>query len=269
MLVLALASGWVAHGLLSVDTHGARIERFTLHSKLLHRSLQETLVAPPRGGDGRPLLVFLHGRGADGQNSNLSDELFAGLAKLGRDAPDIVFANGGVASYFHDRASGRWGSYVVDEVIPAAIRRLHADPRRVAIGGVSMGGFGALDIARVHPGRFCAVGGHSAALWESGGETPAGAFDDTEDFARHDVLGAARAHPDLFAATPVWLDVGTEDPFRAADTALASTLRGGGAHLTFHVWPGAHRGSYWRSHMATYLRFYARALARCDRPSGP
>jgi len=51
-----------------------------------------------------------------------------------------------------------------------------------------MGGFGALDLARLAPSRFCAVGAHSAALWFSGGETPAGAFDDAADFERHDLI---------------------------------------------------------------------------------
>jgi S-formylglutathione hydrolase FrmB len=49
-----------------------------------------------------------------------------------------------------------------------------------------VGGFGAYDLARLNPGRFCAVGGHSPALWRSGGETAPGAVDDAEDFARHD-----------------------------------------------------------------------------------
>src|SRR6185437_613719 len=88
------------------------------------------------------------------------------------------------------------------------------------IGGISMGGFGALDLARLAPRRFCAVGGHSAAPWRSGGETPVGAFDDAGDFARYDVVGIARRHPRLFENARVWLDVGTDDPFRSADAEL-------------------------------------------------
>ena len=45
-----------------------------------------------------------------------------------------------------------------------------------------MGGFGALDLALEHPGRFCAVGGHSAALWQRAGATAPGAFDNANDF---------------------------------------------------------------------------------------
>jgi S-formylglutathione hydrolase FrmB len=54
-------------------------------------------------------------------------------------------------------------------VIPEVVKRFGADGRRVAIGGISMGGFGAYDIARLNPGRFCAVAGHSPALWRTGG----------------------------------------------------------------------------------------------------
>ena len=92
------------------------------------------------------------------------------------------------------------------------VERFGADPRRVAIGGISMGGFGAYDIARLNPGRFCAVAGHSPALWRTGGETAPGAFDDAEDFARHDVVGAARANPARSASTRLWLDAGDAGP---------------------------------------------------------
>jgi S-formylglutathione hydrolase FrmB len=131
----------------------------------------------------------------------------------------------------------------------------------VAIGGISMGGFGAYDIARLHPGRFCAVGGHSPALWRSGGETAPGAFDDADDFARHDVIGAARSDPAAFGAARLWVDAGDEDPFHPGVEALAAALDG---RLTSRTWPGGHEAEYWNAHWASYARFYARALARCE-----
>jgi S-formylglutathione hydrolase FrmB len=139
------------------------------------------------------------------------------------------------------------------------VRRLGADPRRVAIDGFSMGGFGALDLARLHPGRFCAAGGHAPAVWETAGETPAGAFDDAEDFARHDVIGVARnGWP--FGRTRIWIDVGRDDPFRGADSALAEAL---GAQARFTVWPGSHESSYVHRHYRQTLDWFARALALC------
>jgi enterochelin esterase-like enzyme len=128
-----------------------------------------------------------------------------------------------------------------------------------------MGGFGALDIARLNPGRFCAVGGHSAALFFTGGESAAGAFDNAQDFARHDVIAAARAG-NPYPGMAVWIDVGSEDPFRDADTTLAQLLRADGIPVQFHVWPGSHEMTYWNSHWNGYLGFYATALAGCHHP---
>jgi S-formylglutathione hydrolase FrmB len=240
------------------SARGAHVDRFTLRSRLLHRNLAEVLVTPHGGGEGRPLLVFLHGRSSS-PDSNLSGSFFDALRAQGDRAPDVLFANGGDHSYFHNRADGPWGSYILREAIPQAVRRSGADPRRVAIGGISMGGFGALDLARLAPHRFCAVGGHSAALWFRGADTPVGAFDDAADFERNDVIAFAHGRSPYRA--PVWIDVGSADPFLQADTALAHDLRVDGAHVTFHIWPGPHGSSYWHRHMRQYLGFYAKACA--------
>ncbi|MGH2851679.1 MAG: alpha/beta hydrolase [Solirubrobacteraceae bacterium] len=262
-LTLLLGGGALfATEALSVDQHRVRVIHFTIHSRFVGTHDEVVVVPPGTSGAGRPLLVFLHGKGDGRENSNLNASMFAALARQGARAPDIVFPDGGEDSYWHNRASGRWSSYVLDEVIPAAVRLLGADPRRLAIGGISMGGFGALDIARLHPGSFCAVGGHSAALWFAGADTAPGAFDDAQDFADHDVIAAARAS-NPYGPTPIWLDVGTDDPFRAADVALAAELRADHAEVALHVWPGGHDGSYWASHWSSYLAFYATALAGC------
>ncbi len=267
MLLIVVAMVIASAGVVAVagsgaDTHGARVRRFTIDSRFIHAALPVVAVVPAgSAGRRRPLLVFLHGKGQD-QNSNLDGAMFAALARLGPRAPDVMFPYGGSDSYWHDRADGAWGSYVLREVIVQAVGRLHADPRRVAIAGISMGGFGALNLARLEPRRFCAVGGHSAALWVKGADSAAGAFDDAEDFSRNDVIGAARAG-DPYRGTAVWIDVGTQDPFRAADTRLAGELRRDGQRVQLHVWPGGHDMSYWSSHWDSYLGFYADALARC------
>ncbi len=246
-----------------VDTRGARLERYTIDSARVHQTLDQLAVIPAgSGGSPRPLVVFLHGKD-ENQESQLSTQLFAALRALGPVAPDIVFPDGGEDSYWHDRASGAWGQYVLQEVIPQAVKRLHADPSRIAIGGLSMGGFGAYDLARLDPGRFCAVAGDSPALWLTGAESAEGAFDNAEDFERHNVIGAAVAANDPYPGARLWVDVGTEDPFRGADTTLVQDLRAKGQTVQFHVWPGQHDETYWRSHWGNYLRFYASALASC------
>jgi S-formylglutathione hydrolase FrmB len=264
-VVLAAALAGIVIRALAPDPRGAQVIRWTIDSRQVGAVLPVVGIIPPHStGVGRPLLVFLHGRGGDGQNANLNDAMFAALAAQGPAAPDIVFPNGGDASYWHNRTGGRWADYVTREVIPTALTRLHADRHRVAIGGISMGGFGALDLGRSAPGRFCAIGATSAALWFAGADSAAGAFDDAADFARHDVLAVA-ARKDPYGRTPVWIDVGASDPFHTADFTLAARLRAQGANVSFHVWPGDHDGAYWAAHWRDTMRFYAAALSHCGR----
>jgi enterochelin esterase-like enzyme len=261
-LVCAVVAFTVAD-VLAVDKHGANVQHFQIHSARVHSTLNEALVVPPGSdGAGRPLLVFLHGKGGN-EDSELNSAFFAALARLGPRAPDVLFPNGGDDSYWHDRASGDWAGHVMDEAIPQAVRRVHADGSRIAIGGISMGGFGAYDLARLHPRRFCAVGGDSAALWRSGAETAEGAFDSGEDFARNDVIEAAQNGDGPGPRARLWVDVGTEDPFRSADVELAHLLRADGRQVELHVWQGGHEGAYWTRHLASYLSFYAQALQEC------
>ncbi|HEY1539724.1 MAG TPA: alpha/beta hydrolase-fold protein [Solirubrobacteraceae bacterium] len=268
VVALALAVGWEVRRHLPGDVtsasaaaHGATIVRYDIRSRFVHRTLPQTAAIPVGAGatGRRPLLVFLHGRGGDGNESNSNSAFYDALRKLGTRAPVVVFPNGGVDSYWHKRASGDWERYVLDEVIPQAVKRLHADPHRIAIGGISMGGYGAYEIARRRPAEFCAVGGHSAALWLQAGGSAAGAFDDAEDYARNDVLALARARGRApWGKAALWLDGGTEDPFRAGGEAFARALR-----IPMHHWRGGHDSDYWHAHYTTYLRFYADALARC------
>ena len=222
-----------------VNTQGARILHLTIDSGLVHGAMPLTLVTPAGDGAHRPLLVFLHGVVYD-NNSQLTDQMFAALHALGPSAPDIAFPYGD-ASYWVNSPDAAWASYVLDEVIPKALTVLHADPRRVAIGGISMGGFGAYDLARLDPGRFCAVGGHSAAI-DPG----------------FDVIAAATANPKLYGHAQLWLDVGAQDLFIGTDQQLANAL-----HIPLHTWPGGHDFGYWNAHWSDYLGFYAHALATC------
>jgi len=227
------------------------VSGFSLQSKLLGRHLDQRLVTPAGGGKGRPLLVFLHGYG--GSPSDTFDEAFASsLQALGGQAPVVLLPEGEVG-WWHDRAEGKWGSYVLREAIPAALERSGADPYRVAIGGISMGGFGALDLARF--GSFCAVGGHSPAVYERGSDEISFGFDDARDFARHDLLTTARRR-NPYGDVPVWIDVGKQDGLRPAAAKLAHELKADGADVSFHVWPGGHDGQYWDAHFSQYLRFY-------------
>jgi predicted peptidase len=264
-VVLLLAAGTavvVATIRDDVMRRGAEVVSFQVDSKMVDRKLEQKVAVPAGGARGRPLLVFMHGRGSKPQDV-FSNEFFAELDRLGKRAPVVLSVAGGESSYYHDRKDGRWGSYVVREVIPAALRRFDVDATRIAIGGTSMGGFGALDIARREPGRFCAVGAHSPALWRRAAETPAGAFDDARDFARHDVYGYVKDDRRSYARERMWFDVGHDDPFRPVTVQIVRQLKLRGVQVTWHQHPGGHGGGYFGAHVRDYLRWYADELERC------
>jgi S-formylglutathione hydrolase FrmB len=247
-----------------VDRHGASLTHIEVHSRAVGRELGVNVIVPPNAGPKgeRSLLVFLHGRG--GYEGTFNDAVFRGLPSLhGRRGPVVAFPAGGVHGYWHDRADGDWEKWVVDEVIPLVVRRFGIDPHRLAIGGISMGGFGAYDIALKNPGRFCAVGGHSPALWFDGSETAPGAFDDEADFERNDVVEAVQESPDAFGDAHVWNDYGQTDDFRPYDEGFVAAMEDGSADFTTHSWPGGHEGSYWDAHWPAYQRFYVNALNHC------
>ncbi len=247
---------------------GTRILHFTVQSKLLREPLDEIAIEPPAlpGGAERPLLVLLPGYGMF--PTGYLSLIDGSVTRLGGAAPDVVIVNGGQGSYYHDRATGPWGSYVIDEAIPAAARLMNANASLSIIAGISMGGFGALDLARLHPGMFCAVAAHSPALWTTGADTAPGAFDNAGDFARHDLLGLALSDPGAWKM-PVWTDWGTDDFFRAADATFVQRLREAGVNVTSHVWPGGHEDAYWAAHMNDYVAWYAQRFAVCAKGESP
>lgn len=256
LLFLVAGSGTSGRGELTGATP-VRVQPFTLHSKLLERDFREILLLPAGRTRGRELLVFLHGyTQPTAQNA---DWMRPGLRALGTSAPVVLLVDDGdFTSWWHDRASGKWGSYVLQEAIPAALRRTGADPKRVLVGGISMGGFGALDLARLAPGRFCAVGAHSPALLPREYLSSWRAFDDEADFARHDLLSLAAAR--RLYRIPIYLDVGRTDGLRYPDAAFAKAVRAHGTKITFRLVPGGHSG--WAGRMDSYLRWYANACPR-------
>jgi enterochelin esterase-like enzyme len=233
----------------------------SFESELVGREVHQIVIAP-EDTDPAGLVVLFHGRGSSPEGM-LSEEMFAALEDLGPDAPAILLVDGGESSYLHDRDDGDWGSYVVVEAIPKAIEALDTNFERIAIGGISMGGFGALDLAHLYPNRWCAVGAHSPAIFRTFEDSAAGAFDDAADFARHDFFAIVDQHPEGFRGKPIRIDVGDDDPFASAAADFADALEESGADVEFSQSPGGHDENYWWAQMHTYIGFYAEALDSC------
>ena len=252
-----------------VDAQGAQHGRFVVFSNLLAeqpgkpRLVPALAVVPAGGGEARPLLVLIAGRDQT-LETLLEKGFYASLAQLGLQAPDIAVLQVDPDSGAHDTSNGKWGSYLLQEAIPAALKQTGADPKRVAIAGFGLGGFGALDLAGANPDRFCVVGGQSPELWERFGDARPGFFDDAADFARHDLLGQAEAgsYP---GTAPLRIDVGVDDPQLPLVRRLVKALQAGGRTVDFHELQGRDSPALWQAQSGNLLRFYATQLHACTR----
>lgn len=230
------------------------VEPLELRGAAVDEPLKPLVMVPRERRDGAPLLVLLHGQGGSPE-SYVMPELIAALKDLGEDAPVVLLPDGGESSYWHDRDGAAWARVVLDQMIPQAAEDHGADPKRVSIGGFSMGGFGALHLSTQR--RFCSVSAHSPAVFRrrpKPGGTFGEAFDDQADFARTDPIGrAGELQPGI------WVDVGDQDPFAPAVRELAERMRA----PRFRVWRGGHDLRFWLRELPRWLRYHVDALKRC------
>jgi pimeloyl-ACP methyl ester carboxylesterase len=128
---------------------------------------------PPSGRSrGLPLLVLLSGYTGAGylhfqRGRFLDDSLVSRLDRLIRRGaapeavmvgPDCLTSLGG-SQYLNSSATGRYGDYVVQEIIPWVQQRYGTGP--TAVMGTSSGGYGALALGLRHPDVFSAVGSNA------------------------------------------------------------------------------------------------------------
>ena len=214
-----------------------------------------------------PVVYMLHG-GGDGQTPGRAEWLQLGMREAldqavaaGELPPSIFVFPEGLDGYWVNHANGgpRWADYVLQDVVPHVERiwSVETRPEKRAIGGLSMGGHGALHLSLSQPETFRIVGAHSPALRTHKESPPF--FGDEAWFARFDPVTLANRGrvPSGFRA---WVDVGERDRFRSETERLTAALERSGARTELKLYPGSHEGDYWRAHLRDYVRFYGDAL---------
>jgi enterochelin esterase-like enzyme len=211
-----------------------------------------------------PVLYMLHGAGGDYTEwtDSFLPEQADRLMAAGEIPPMIVvMPNDGGQTYWANWSEGgpRWGDYLTHDVVSVVDQRYRtlAHPASRAIGGLSMGGLGALNLAFKHPEVFGVVGAHSPSVRLE--PDPALWFLQGQSFLDNDPVWLAQNRPGLDSLT-IWLDAGTEDVWLPNIEAVHATLVDEGLHPIWHVFPGPHEAEYWIEHVPDYLRFYGSAL---------
>lgn len=204
---------------------------------------------PCYGSDGRTYPTLYLFAGNIHQESKWDelgiDEAANEAIAAGEMAPLLIVMPAG--GWLADGTSGGPGSYeslVLDELIPHIEETTCAWPAPAgrAIGGISRGGYWALEIAFRHPGQFLSAGGHSAALLDA--------------FADPDVNPQQTALTNDLGDLRIYLDIGDNDYLRTNTIRLHEDMA---VHGVAHEWrlnEGEHNDAYWSAHTAEYLRWY-------------
>jgi len=221
-----------------------------------------------------PTVYMLHGMG--GSNGEWSGYgLFAAADALiasGRIKPIVIVLPQGDQSYWFDHADGYlWGTHVANEVVPEvdALVRTRADRGSRAIGGLSMGAHGALQLAMNYPNVFGVVGAHAptvrdwAGMVEYLGEEMAERwYGDETYFERFDPRALLREKPNVARRLKIEIDTPVEGTtWRPVAEEIHELLKDQGVVHEFLLLPGDHNGDrYWRLHAATFLQYYGDAF---------
>lgn len=214
-----------------------------------------------------PLLIMLHGLNGNHTDwtglGNLHETADA-LIAAGEIEPLVILMPDGERSFYFSGAQGDFETYIVEE-LPGAVEAdfpTATTRNRRFIGGLSMGGYGALYLGLKYPDRFSAIGAHSPALFQRGAEgAPIGVYG--ADWSHYDERApqAIIRRDGWPADMRLFVDIGFGDGFLMPGVydLFGALLEQQNPIAAFegHVWPGAHNWAYWTAHAADYLRFYA------------
>lgn len=219
--------------------------------------------------EGLPMLLLLHG--AWDSWTAWSDHAHRDLQRLATEhSLVIVLPDGDPFGWYldSDRVPGaRIATHLVEELIPDAREHLPVNDR-LGLGGLSMGGHGAIVTAMRNPGLATSVSSMSGAvdLTVARSRKPLqerlGLYEDAPDAwhawsARH----LLAAHPDRARSFALRLHTGDRDKnWTAPNRALHAQLDAAGIE---HVWeevPGGHTWTVWKAALPEHVAWHAEHL---------
>ena len=275
----------------SVAFAQGRIDCSSLDSQILKRPVHYCVQLPsaydaknPATQPRRyPVLYYLHGLGDNEQTLFKTGgwTLIEDLRQQHKIGEFLIVAPEGRASFYINSADGkdRYNDCFLREFLPFIEKKYRVAPGRAnrAIGGISMGGYGALRFAFAHPELFSSVSAQSAALILDSPQQINGAARSGSPVVRAlsqvfgnpiDVAHWQANNPFLLAKKnrlalrklAIYFNCGREDEygFAVGATALDRQLNGEHIKHEFHLYPGSHDASYFGTHLGEVIEFHSR-----------
>jgi acetyl esterase/lipase len=185
-----------------------------------------------------PVILFLHGRGERGSEGMWQTQI--GLPQAVRDHPErwpfvIVMPQCPLPHYWTDPEMLTMAMDALDR----ETAEFHLDPERTYLTGLSLGGYGAWELARLHPRRWAAVAIAAGGVFWS--YAP-------ERWQQASTLPAEYAH--ALGRTPVWLFHGSEDNVVVPRQSelMFDALKAAGGHVRLWVFQGLHHDCWTRAY---------------------
>lgn len=238
------------------------------HSRSLQKASSFNIVFPDDSGIPKPWSVFylLHGLSDDHtiwMRRTSIERYVEGLPLV------VVMPDGGRGWYTNALEGFAYEDDLLKDVVGLIEGTFPVKAERAgrAIGGLSMGGYGAVKLGLKHPEMFVSVNSHSGAVGVQRdpklikdlnpeferifGKTPRGGADDPAAIVQrvdHGLIPALR------------LDCGTDDFLLEENRSFHRLLESLHINHEYQEFPGGHNWRYWDMHVQEAVAFHARNL---------
>ena len=213
-----------------------------------------------------PIILFLHGRGERGTEGMWQTQI--GLPQQLRDHPErwpfiVVMPQCPYRHFWTDPDMLRMAMATLNQ----ESREFHADPDRTYLTGLSLGGYGAWELAKNYPRHWAAIAISSSGIFWS--YSP-------DRWREQSTLPAEYAH--AVGRTPIWLFHGSEDStvVPRQSEIMFDAVKAENGHIRLWEYQGLHHDCWTRAFNEPELprwllshRLNAQGLPMHDHPNSP
>jgi len=214
----------------------------------------------PEGDGPFPVLVLLHGLSDDysiWHRRTSIEQIVATMPLI------VVMPDGHRSFYCNDPNPGgcAYEDHIVNDVVGFVDRTFPtvAEASGRAIGGLSMGGYGAMMLALRHPDVFSAVSAHSSAFHFThraiAGRADVSPYAASFPAGKYDCFALAESFAAGDAELAIRFDCGADDGLLEANRDFHAHLDRLGIDHQYAEYPGAHTWEYWGEHIRDTLAF--------------
>ena len=184
-----------------------------------------------------PIILFLHGRGERGAEGMWQTQV--GLPSTVRDHPErwpfiIVMPQCPQVHYWTDPDMMEMAMATLDQ----ETIEFHADTSRTYLTGLSLGGYGAWELARTYPKRWAAIAIAAGGIFWSYAPD-----------RWHEVNTLPAEYARALGRTPIWTFHGSDDPVvpLREDELMYAALKASGGHIRYWVYQNLKHDCWFRA----------------------